>query len=257
VDDNVAADREEAKAFYRALEPLRVRWVSQASIHAALDEELLELIARSGCEALLVGIETLDPETLGQMNKRFNARGGGLERALAGFRRRRIRLYATFVFGYDRDTAETFAEVAEFARRQRFYVAAFNHLTPFPGTPLYRRLEAESRLLYDAWWLDPRYTYNQIPFRPLRLEPAELQRLCLEIRREFYSLRSIARRMVDPVNRSSALMLRLFPMINFMIRGEVLQRDGLPLGASDVPDGLLTFEERPAARFGTRGAHAL
>jgi radical SAM superfamily enzyme YgiQ (UPF0313 family) len=191
------------------------------------------------------------------MNKRFNARTGGLERALAAFRRRRIRLYATFVFGYDRDTAETFAEVAEFARRERFYVAAFNHLTPFPGTPLYRRLEAESRLLYDVWWLDPHYTYNQIPFRPLRLEPAELQRLCLEIRREFYSLRSIARRMVDPVNRSSALMLRLFPMINFMIRGEVLQRDGLPLGAQDGAGRLLTFEERPAARFGTRGAHAL
>ena len=56
VDDNIAADREEAKAFYRALEPLRVRWVSQASIHAALDEDLLALIARSGCEGLLVGI---------------------------------------------------------------------------------------------------------------------------------------------------------------------------------------------------------
>ena len=189
------------------------------------------------------------------MNKRFNARW--LESALASFRRHRIRLYATFVFGYDRDTAETFARVAEFARRQRFYVAAFNHLTPFPGTPLYRRLEAEGRLLYDEWWMDPRYTYNDVPFRPLRLEPEELRRLCLRIRREFYSLGSIARRMADPVNRSSAFMIRMFPVVNFMIRGEILQRDGLPLGAREGPEELLTFEERPAAPHGARGAHAV
>lgn len=256
VDDNIAADRNEAKAFYRALAALRVRWVSQASIHAALDEELLALIARSGCEGLLVGIETLDAANLGQMNKPFNA-AGGLRKALAGFRRHGIRLYATFVFGYDGDTAATFAEVSAFAREQRFYIAAFNHLTPFPGTPLYRRLESEGRLLHDAWWMSPDYGYNQIPFRPAQLAPEELQRLCYEIRRDFYSLRSIARRMADPVNRASAFMARQFPLINFMIRREVAQRDGLPLGVPDAPVEMLTFEERPATPYRARSAHAV
>lgn len=230
VDDNIAADRAEAKAFYRALIPLGVRWVSQASVHAAFDDELLELISRSGCQCLLVGLETLNAATLQQMNKEFNGKGGGLEAALAGFRRHRIRLYATFVFGYDQDTAETFDEVLAFARRQRFYIAAFNHLTPFPGTPLYDRLERGGRLLYDAWWLDPRYTYNQIPFRPARIDAEELHRRCLKIRRDFYSVGSMAARMVDPVNRANGFMTRLFPVINLTIRGEVAQRDRLPLG---------------------------
>lgn len=230
VDDNIAADRAEAKAFYRALIPLGIRWVSQASVHAAFDEELLDLIARSGCECLLVGLETLNAATLRQMNKEFNGKGGGLEAALAGFRRHRIRLYATFVFGYDHDTAETFDEVLEFSRRHRFYIAAFNHLTPFPGTPLYRRLEQGGRLLYDAWWLDPNYSYNNIPFRPARLEAEELQRLCLRVRRDFYSVASMAQRMADPVNRANLFMARMFPVINLTIRGEVMQRNHLPLG---------------------------
>lgn len=229
VDDNIASNTEEARAFYRALEPLRIRWVSQASVHLARDEDLLALVARSGCQGLLVGFETLDPATLVQMNKSFN-HAGSYEAELAAFRRHRIRLYATFVFGYDQDTPETFTRVLEFAHHHRFYVTAFNHLTPFPGTPLYRRLQESGRLVGDAWWTDPDYTYNRIPFRPLRLAPEELQRLCLEARREYYSLRSIARRMADPVNRSGGLMARSFPLINMMIRGEVGQRDGLPLG---------------------------
>ena len=244
VDDNIAADRAEAKAFYRALIPLGIKWVSQSSVHAAFDDELLQLIARSGCQCLLVGLETLNAVTLQQMNKEFNGKGGGLEAALAGFRRHGIRLYATFVFGYDQDDARTFAEVLAFARRHRFYIAAFNHLTPFPGTPLYRRLEQDGRLLYDAWWLDPEYSYNNIPFRPARLAPEELQQRCLQIRRDFYSVPSMAQRMVDPVNRANAWMARLFPVINLTIRGEVTRRDRLPLGDAGWPGELLPVSGR-------------
>ena len=54
----------------------------------------------------------------------------------------------------------------------KFYIAAFNHLTPFPGTPLYRRWEARGAApVYEAWWLDERYRYNQIPFTPRHMAP--------------------------------------------------------------------------------------
>jgi len=230
VDDNITSNMEQAKEFFRALIPLRIRWVSQASINAAHDEEFLELIARSGCQGLLVGFESLNPATLRRMRKGFNTMQGGYEVALANLRRHHIRLYATFIFGYDDDTRETFALTREFARRHRFYIAAFNHLTPFPGTPLYERMRTAGQLLYDRWWTDPRYRYNHIPFRPKRLAPQELQQLCIEARRDFYSLGSIARRFSDPLNRSSGFMARNFPLINLMLRGEVRQRDELPLG---------------------------
>ncbi len=246
VDDNITSNMAEAKEFYRALIPLRIRWVSQASINAAHDEEFLDLIARSGCQGLLVGFESLNRETLRDMNKSFNAMGGGYEIALANLRRQGIRLYATFVFGYDQDTPETFAETLDFALRHGFYIAAFNHLTPFPGTPLYARMRELGQLLYEAWWRDARYTYNQIPFRPKRMPPEELRRRCLEIREQFYSVPSILRRLADGVNRSDPFMAWHFPLINLMLRREVHQRDRLPLGDEGWRGALV-----PSDRAGT------
>lgn len=230
VDDNITSNLAQAKEFFRALIPLGIRWVSQASINAAHDEEFLDLLRRSGCQGVLIGFESLDPANLAAMNKTFNTARGGFEKALANLRRHRIRLYGTFIFGYDGDTPASFAPTVEFAQEHALYIAAFNHLTPFPGTPLYRRLESEGRLLYDAWWLDERYRYNRIPFRPRGMEPDELQRQCLAARRAFYSWPSIVRRGFDRVNRDDAFMWRNFYLINALHRSDVSQRDHYPLG---------------------------
>lgn len=230
VDDNITSNFEEGKELYRQLAKEKIRWVSQASINAAHDEEFLDLIAKSGCEGLLIGFESLERETLRLMNKKFNTMGGGYENALKNLRRYNIRLYSTFVFGYDRDTAQTFEDTVAFANQNRFYMAAFNHLTPFPGTPLYERLKENGQLLYDSWWMDPSYSYNKIPFKPALLEPEELQDLCIQARAKFYSIPSILRRFADPVNRSNAFMARHYPIINWMMRREVYQRNDLPLG---------------------------
>lgn len=230
VDDNITSNLVQAKEFLRALAGLRVRWVSQSSINAAHDEEFLDLMVRSGCMGVLIGFESLNPANLKSMNKTFNTAQGGFAAAIAKLRAKGIRVYATFVFGYDEDTAGSFAPTVKFAREAGFYIAAFNHLTPFPGTPLYARLQKEGRLLYDKWWLDPRYKYNRIPFQPRRMSPEELQRSCIEARRQFYSWPSILRRGIDRVNRSDGFMWRNFYMINAMHRADVSQRDQYPLG---------------------------
>ena len=230
VDDNITSNFEEGKELYRQLAKYKIRWVSQASINAAHDEEFLDLISRSGCEGLLIGFESLDRATLRLMKKKFNTMGGGYEVALEKLCRYNIRLYSTFIFGYDHDTEKTFEDTVEFANRHRFYMAAFNHLTPFPGTTLYERLKKKGRLLYDSWWLDPSYSYNKIPFKPELLEPEELQQLCIKARANFYSVPNMLRRFANPVNRSNAFMARQFPLINFMMRREVYQRNDLPLG---------------------------
>jgi radical SAM superfamily enzyme YgiQ (UPF0313 family) len=230
VDDNITSNLSQAKEFFRALIPLGIRWVSQSSINAAHDEEFLDLLVRSGCQGVLIGFESLNPANLAAMNKTFNTARGGFERALDNLRRHRIRVYGTFIFGYDGDTSDSFGPTVRFARDHAFYIAAFNHLTPFPGTPLYRRLQAEGRLLYEAWWLDDRYSYNRIPFRPRGMSPEELQHACLTARREFYSWPSILRRGFDGVNRSDGFMWRNFYLINAMHRTDVSQRDRYPLG---------------------------
>src|SRR4030095_14154199 len=86
VDDNITSNLEQAKEFFRALISLRIRWVSQSSINAAHDEEFLELLARSGCQGVLIGFESLHPENLKDMNKSFNTMRGGFAKAPANLR---------------------------------------------------------------------------------------------------------------------------------------------------------------------------
>jgi radical SAM superfamily enzyme YgiQ (UPF0313 family) len=230
VDDNITSNLEQAKEFLRALAPCGVRWVSQSSINAAHDEEFLDLLARSGCKGVLIGFESLNPANLKEMNKSFNTMRGGFEKALANLRRHRIRVYGTFIFGYDGDTPESFAPTVEFAMEHAMYIAAFNHLTPFPGTPLYDRLRREGKMRFEAWWLDPRYSYNEIPFTPAGMDPETLRLGCLRSRRTFYSWQSIVRRGFDQVNRSDGFMWRNFYPINAMHRADVASRDHYPLG---------------------------
>ena len=231
VDDNITSNMKQAKEFFRALIPLKLRWVSQASINAAHDEEFLALIKASGCQGLLIGFESLNPENLRQMRKSFNTMQGGYERALANLRRYGIRLYVTFILGYDDDHGDTFRETLDFALRHRFYMVAFNHLTPFPGTPLYERLEREGRLLYDKWWLHPDYRYGMVPFAPRGMTAEQVRRRCVEARGAFYSYASIFRRSLDfQVNSNSFFMWSNFFVINALMRKEVLQRQDFPLG---------------------------
>jgi radical SAM superfamily enzyme YgiQ (UPF0313 family) len=219
-----------AKDFFRALAPLKIRWVSQVSLNTAFDEELLELMAASGCVGVLIGFESLNPANLEQMNKGVNLSQGGFAPALANLRRHKLRLYVTFIFGYDHDTEASFGAAVQFAREHRFYLAAFNHLTPFPGTPLYQRLAAEGRLRYEAWWLDDGYSYNQIPFQPRQLQPAQVQQGCVAARQAFYSWPSIWERGLDSVNRADLKMWSNYYGLNTLFRSEVRQRDDYPLG---------------------------
>ena len=101
VDDNFAADLAFARELAEALAPLGMRWVTQMSINAAHDEAFLAALARSGCSGVLIGFESLDDSVLRAMRKTFNTMRGGFSVALANLRRHGIRVYGTFVFGYD------------------------------------------------------------------------------------------------------------------------------------------------------------
>lgn len=238
VDDNFTADPAATKELLRAMIPLRCRWVTQMSIHAAHDEELLDLLHRAGCVGVLVGFESLEVETLRRMGKTFNSMRGGYEVALDNLRRHRIAVYATFVFGYDSDKPQVFEEVFDFAMRQEFYVAAFNHLIPFPGTPLHARLEQEGRLFSPAWWLDPAYRFGMVPFAPLNMSAHELTEKCQDLRRRFYSLRRILAR-CNRWNCGGGYLGRNFLPVNLLQRFEVGRRTGFPLGREGRTEPLL------------------
>ncbi len=228
VDDNFAGDINAGKELLRQIETLKLRWITQLSINAAHDEEFVRQLARSGCRGVLIGFESLNEANLRLMNKRFNTMKKGYVGALDILRRFGIAVYGTFIFGYEHDNLNSFDEAVDFALEQDMYVAAFNHLTPFPGTPLYQRLEAEGRLRFKAWWLDGRYRYNELPFSPKNLSPESVTHGCIEARRRFYKWPSILKRSLR--NRSDFFMFRNFFPINALHRNEISLRNGHPLG---------------------------
>lgn len=232
VDDNIVSQPARARELCRALMPLNIRWVGQASIHIARDDELLRLMVKSGCLGVLIGMESLDPDNLRDMGKDWNLASGAYEESLRRFRENGLAVYGTFVFGYDNDDQKVIRRSVEFAREQKLFLAAFNHLVPFPGTPLYRRLEREGRLLKKKWWLDPTSRVGDVVFRPRKLEPEELEEACLEARRRFYSWGSIWDRIWDRrANLRSPLMMGVYLGLNLGSHFDIDRRQGLLLGA--------------------------
>ena len=257
VDDNLTSSLAEAKELMRALIPSKIRWVSQTAINVAHDDEALSLMKRSGCQGVLVGFESLDADGLKRMNKSFNLMKGGPAQAMDNFRRHGLRIYGTFIFGYDHDTADTFRRAVDFAKDQSLFIAAFNHITPFPGTPLHERMASERRLTFEPWWLHDDYRYNMIPFEPASMSADELGRRCLEARRDFYSWTSIVARGRHRIHRRDPWMLANFLAINAMHQADVEGRNGLPLGDANWTGELLpatndVAEPRPPTRRADR-----
>jgi radical SAM superfamily enzyme YgiQ (UPF0313 family) len=230
VDDNVGADPRRLRDLCEALTPLRIRWMGQVGVHVADDESLLHALRTSGCEGVLIGFESLNPDNLAAMHKPVTGEAGRYDRALSRLRRHGISVYGTFVFGYDADTTASFAEAFEFAIGHQLFFAAFNHLLPFPGTPLYTRLHAEGRLLRERWWLDPDCRYGDVAFRPAAFSAAQLSASCNDCRQRFYRWSSMVKRAEFQANLSTPFRAVTFLAQNIVARRDVERRFGLLVG---------------------------
>ncbi|MGB9235418.1 MAG: radical SAM protein [Terriglobales bacterium] len=191
-DDNIAGDIEYAKELFRALAPHRKWWSSQASIHAANDDEFLELAARSGCKQLFVGLESVSQASLNAVSKAFN-HVDEYARAIERIHAHGMSVQAGIVFGFDHDTTAVFAETLDFLETCAVQNATFNILTPFPGTRLFERLEAEGRILTRDW-----SKYNgraDVVFQPRHMSPDALLAGYKYALARFYSFASIRRRL--------------------------------------------------------------
>jgi radical SAM superfamily enzyme YgiQ (UPF0313 family) len=234
VDDNILSDHEAAKALCRALIPLKIHWVSQASIDMTRDRELMRLMVQSGCVGHVVGFESLNPHDLRTMKKAPNLMGGfrDYKPQLAIIRDHGLQLWAAFTLGYDHDTRQSVERTLEFALENKFCFAAFNILMPYPNTPLYKTLAAEGRLLYGGkWWLHPQYRFNYAAFRPKSMSPEELTETCFDARSRFNSVGSIIRRAVDfKTNMRSLYRLGVYLRYNPIFRKEVFKKHGMRFG---------------------------
>lgn len=253
VDDNIVADPQRAKELFRALIPLKIKWVSQASIDMTKDLELMDLMMKSGCLGNVIGFESLDPHTLRSINKEPNIAGleddilaikgetvgkGGYEvytDALKVLRNYGHQTWAAFTIGHDYDSKASILKTLEFAKKNKFAFAAFNVLMPYPNTKLYSDLAEENRLLYDGnWWLHEDFRFNSAPYIPAQMTAQELTDLGFECRKSFNSLGSILYRSTDlKTNMRSLYRLATYFAYNPLFRKEVYKKQNMRLGEEE------------------------
>jgi radical SAM superfamily enzyme YgiQ (UPF0313 family) len=172
LDLNLIADLAYAKALFAALEPLRITWGGLATTLIAQDAELLDLAARSGCRGLLIGLESTSQAALAETRKGFNGRLDYRE-LTRRLHDRKIALMGCFVFGFDDDDQDCFARTVELVAEAKIDLPRYAIQTPFPATPLFRRLDAEGRILTTDWSL---YDGQHVVYQPAQMTPDELLR---------------------------------------------------------------------------------
>lgn len=191
VDLNLISDLNYAKELFRRLIPLNVQWYGCSTVLIGHDLELLDLLARSGCKGLLLGLETISEESLKDAKKRFNA-SIGYGQLISDLHDLGIAIQGCFVFGLDHDTPDVFDATVQFAIDAGVDLPRFAVLTPFPGTPLHHRLQGEGRILTREWEL---YDGQHVVFQPKNMSVRELIEGHERAWKKVYGWTSIARRL--------------------------------------------------------------
>jgi radical SAM superfamily enzyme YgiQ (UPF0313 family) len=191
IDLNLISDRAYAAELFEALIPLNVRWFGLATSLIGRDPELMQLMARSGCGGLLIGLESICDASLGDIRKRFND-PSLYATLISDLHALGISVQGCFIFGNDHDTPAVFDETVQFAIDAAIDLPRFAILTPFPGTPLHRRLDQDGRILTRKWEL---YDGQHVVFRPKQMTPQELQAGHERAWRSVYSCGAIIRRL--------------------------------------------------------------
>jgi radical SAM superfamily enzyme YgiQ (UPF0313 family) len=189
VDDNIVGRADYSRELFKALKPLKKRWVAQASIDIARKDDLLRLAKESGCAGVLIGLESVRPENRESIKKMRSIEE--YEAAIAELRRAGIGVHGSFVFGFDGDTADVVDATVDFVLRNKLEVANYCKLTPYPGTKLYERFNAEGRITESDFSRFDRYN---LVFEPQGMGRDELYRKADEAYARTYSLPSILRR---------------------------------------------------------------
>ncbi|RLE14573.1 B12-binding domain-containing radical SAM protein [Candidatus Aerophobetes bacterium] len=172
LDDNIMGNKRYAKELFRSLIPLKIIWMSQSSINAAYDKELLDLAARSGCKALFIGLESVSEGALKEVGKRQN-KVEFYEEAIKRFHRYGIFIHGAFIFGMDAHDRSIFKITVDFVNKVKLDSVQYSILTPLPGTRFYKEMEKEGRIIDRDW---SNYDCGHVVFRPKKMSPAELDK---------------------------------------------------------------------------------
>jgi len=189
LDDHLLGDARFAAALFDGMRGMRRLFQGAATVDSILRGNLIEWAAEAGLRSIFVGFETLTPANLASSNKRQNL-GRDYSAVAKRLHDLGIMINGSFVFGMDDDGTDVFKRTVEWAVEHGITTATFHIQTPYPGTRLFARMEAEGRILTRDW---DKYDTRHVVYRPARLHPVALKAGYDWAYREFYKWSSIAR----------------------------------------------------------------
>jgi radical SAM superfamily enzyme YgiQ (UPF0313 family) len=231
IDNNLGSRPEYLRALCRSLRPLEKIWSAAVTLDVTDDPALVREMALAGCNGVFIGFETLRDSNLAQARKR-TPKAEDYARRVRLFRDHGIQVNGSFVVGFDEDGQDTFVELADWIEANRLECATFHILTPYPGTPLFRQLEAEGRLLHRDW---DKYDTAHVVFRPKHLTPEQLLLGYDWLYRRLFSHASIWRRRPRAVVEAATylagcyLYKRSNRFWHFLIKRRLVRRVWWPL----------------------------
>lgn len=189
LDDHLFGNARFASELFAGMRGMGRLWQAAGTVQSVLRPGLLEQAVAAGLRSLFVGFETLNPKSLKAQRKFQNLRRdyGAAVRRLHDLG---VMVNGSFVFGMDEDDPSVFERTVEWAIEQGIETATFHILTPYPGTALYRRMEAEGRLLHRDWDL---YDTRHVVFRTRGMSAEELESGYWRAYRDFHRWSSILR----------------------------------------------------------------
>jgi radical SAM superfamily enzyme YgiQ (UPF0313 family) len=199
VDNNLGSRPEYLRALCAALRPIERIWSAAITIDVTDDPSLVRAMALAGCTGVFVGFESLSPENLDAARKK-TPRPADYARRVALLHDHGIQVNGSFVLGFDHDGPDVFERTVDWIEANRLECATFHVLTPYPGTPLFRQMEEEGRLLHRDWSL---YDTAHVVFRPRLMSEWQLAEGYAWCYRRLFSHASIWRR--RPADLSAVL----------------------------------------------------
>ena len=191
LDPSPTSNRAYAKEFYKALLPLRIQWAGLCTTDIGEDEELFDLMIRSGCIGILMGFETFSEASLAESRKKNKVQT--YKAVVEKFHQKGVTILGTFMLGFDGDTPESLRKMPDYIEEIGVDIPRFAILTPYPNTPTYRRLAEEGRMISTDW---NDYDSIHATFAPKHFSARELEELLVTVSNECYTLKRIWKRAV-------------------------------------------------------------
>lgn len=247
-DNNLGSNKKYLHKLCEALRPLEKIWSAAVTLDVTDDPSLVRAMALSGCTGVFIGFESLSDDNIKDSRKKM-PRAADYARRVRMLHENGIQVNGSFVLGFDHDHRDTFATLAEWIEDTRLECATFHILTPYPGTPLFRQMEAEGRLLHKDYSL---YDTAHVVFQPKNMTPEDLAQGYAWLYQRLFSHASIWQRRPSDPNAilpylgMSYLYKRSNPIWHLLIRSKLTRAVWSPL-VEWTRRRHITFRERLAA----------